>query len=114
MDQTQKEEIGKRIAKLRHAHHMTQDMLSEKLGVSPKHISHVERGCTSLSLKTLTEVSQIFQCSLDYLVFGNYYDKALKRLPESVAAILHSENQEEISRLLRYLDIYSEMLEKNQ
>ena len=49
------EAIGKRISLTRRAKGMTQENLAEKLGVSPKHISHIECGTSSLSLKSLIE-----------------------------------------------------------
>ena len=64
------EVIGKRIAALRKASGMTQEVLAEKLNCSIKHISHVERGVASLSLDLLIEASDILNCSLDYLVRG--------------------------------------------
>lgn len=36
--------IGKRIAEIRRSNHVTQEALANELGVSPKHISHVECG----------------------------------------------------------------------
>lgn len=31
--------IGKRLAEIRRSHHVTQETLADRLGVSPKHIS---------------------------------------------------------------------------
>ena len=104
--------IGSRIAFLRRAAKMTQQALAEKIGVSTKHISHVERECASLSLPCLVEVSRIFGCSLDYLVLGEPHDEALKRLPKTILSILESGNEEEIKRLVEYLQIYADLYER--
>lgn len=109
MDDNNASGIGARIAALRRAHKMTQDDLAEKLDISTKHISHVERGCSSLSLKNLVETGQIFQCSMDYLILGECSDKALSQLPDTIIEILHSGNDREIDRLVRYLKIYEEL-----
>ena len=112
MDDIQIQEIGVRIAALRRSHKLTQELLAEKLDVSTKHISHVERGCASLSLKNLVELSRVFDCSLDYIIFGVAFDKAYSRLPDVIVEILHSGNEKEINRLSRYLQIYTELCEK--
>ena len=102
--------IGRRIAELRHANKMTQEALADILDVSPKHISHVEREVKSLSIQNLIKVSQVFGCSLDYLVFGKHNEKAYEKLPKSIQLILSSNNEVEIARLTRYLKIYEELL----
>lgn len=101
--------MGIRIAQLRKDHDMTQEVLSEILDVSPKHISHVECGTSSLSLKYLIQICQIFNCSLDYLIFGKESNPALSQLPDGICNILYSDNQKEQERLQRYLNLYLEL-----
>ena len=105
--------IGERIASLRRSKKMTQETLANKLDVSPKHISHVERDCASLSLYNLVKVSRILDCSLDYLITGKYYDDLLNRIPGNLVQILSSDNKAETDQLIRYLKIYSELIEKS-
>lgn len=105
--------MGLRIAQLRRSHKMTQASLAEILDISTKHVSHVERGCASLSLRNLIELSQLFHCSLDYIIFGRQVDPAYNRLPDTITKILHSENEADIERLERYLQIYADMYEGN-
>lgn len=101
-----------RIAGLRRSHKLTQEALAEKLNVTTKHISHVERGCASLSVKALIALSQVFDCSLDYIIFGVSADKTTALLPDTILEILHSGQQTDINRLIRYLQIYSELCKK--
>ena len=75
--------IGRRISEIRRSNGMTQEALSEKLGVTPKHISHTECGTSSFSLANLIEFSKIFDCSLDYIIL-NKKDIALSKLPEKI------------------------------
>ena len=112
MENSQVQDIGARIAELRRSRRLTQEVLAEQLGVSPKHISHVERGCASLSLKSLIDLSRFFKCSLDYIIFGESFDKAFSRLPDTIIEILHSDREEDIDRLIRYLQIYTELYKK--
>lgn len=105
--------IGKRISEIRRSRNVTQEALADQLGVSPKHISHTECGTSSLSLKNLIEFGNIFECSLDYIVFGKNGDRALAKLPNEIVDILNTGTEKDIDRLNRYLQIYIELL-KNQ
>lgn len=106
--------IGSRIAKLRKEHNMTQEQLAEKLDISIKHCSSVERGLSSLSLEKLIDVSNLFDVSLDYLIKGNFASNdSIKHiwanLPQSITSILNSNDEEEIQLLTEYLQLYSKL-----
>ena len=101
--------IGKRMAEIRRSHNITQETLAEKLGVTPKHISCVECGISSLSLKNLIEFSNVLDCSLDYILLGEKKDNALSKLPKEIIDVLYSGDEKEIDRLNRYLELYIEM-----
>lgn len=113
LDNQLSKEIGMRLAKIRRSHNVTQEALSEMLDVSPKHISHTECGTSSLSLKNLAQVCEIFHCSMDYMVFGKTNDEILNRIPSEIVQILYSNDEEELDRLNRFLQIYVELLQKN-
>lgn len=102
--------IGKRIAEIRRSHKVTQETLADKLGVSPKHISHTECGTSSLSLKNLIEFCNLFGCSLDYIIFGKNENTVLAKLPDEISNILYTGTEQEIDRLNRYLQIYVELM----
>lgn len=104
--------IGKRISEIRRSHNITQEALADKLGVSPKHISHTECGTSSLSLKNLMEFCTLFDCSLDYIIFGTKNNTVLSQLPEEIVQILSSGNNEERELLNRYLQMYLELTKK--
>ena len=101
-------EIGKRIAKIRKAHHITQDELAEMLSVTPKHISHVERGKSNLALPQLAELCERLDCSMDYIVFGDSTDSVLSRLPDEIIDILNGYDADKMAILQRYLKIIVE------
>lgn len=103
--------IGARIAEIRRAHNVTQEALAEMLDVSPKHISHTECGTSSLSVKNLKQFCEIFHCSLDYIVTGKTTDKVLSRIPDAIVQILYSDDEEELDRLNRFLQIYAELMD---
>ena len=62
--------IGKRITLLRKENGLRQEDLAEKLDVSTKHMSEVERGLTCLSIERLIALCDILSTDLDYLVRG--------------------------------------------
>lgn len=101
--------IGTRIAEIRRLNKVTQEALADMLGVSPKHISHVENATSCLSLKNLIRFCNIFSCSMDYIIFGKQNNEALSKLPDEIVKILNTGNDEDIVRLNRYLQIYTEL-----
>lgn len=104
--------IGKRMAEIRRSHNVTQEALADQLGVSPKHVSHTECGTSSLSLKNLIEFCNIFDCSLDYIILGKSENSILSKLPDEIINILYTGTAQERERLNRYLQIYVELLNK--
>ena len=113
MDENTLIEIGQRIKEIRRSHGITQEELSEKLDVSPKHISHTECGISCLSLKNLAQLCELFNCSLDYIVFGEKEDKTLSKLPKEIIEILNLGTPYELDILNRYLQFYIELTSKN-
>lgn len=107
--------IGSRIAKSRKEHGLTQEQFAEKLDISIKHCSSVERGLSRLSLEKLIEVSKLFDVSLDYLIKGEstisycaeHY--ASTDLPSSILSIISSKKASEIELLQEYLRLYSKI-----
>ncbi len=102
-------DIGIRIAEMRRAKNMTQEVLAEILEVSSKHISHVERGCASLSLSNLIVVGAALDSSMDYLILGKEQDRFSSKLPESTLSILRTGDEKTIKLLQRYLELFNEI-----
>ena len=108
--------IGLKIATLRKQHGMTQEQLAEKLEISIKHCSSVERGLSCLSLEKLIEIANLFDVSLDFLlketpVNNISHDCICDKFPPSIINILRSNNQEEIKLLREYLCMYTKLRE---
>lgn len=70
--------MGLRIKEKRKAIKLTQEMLAEKLGISVKHLSAVERGIAGMSIENLILLSTIFNVSIDYLVKGDTNNNPLQ------------------------------------
>lgn len=64
-------EMGLRMKHARRELHLTQEDMAEKLCISVKHYSGIERGVAGASLETLVNVSNLLNVSLDYLVKGS-------------------------------------------
>ncbi|MCR5099141.1 MAG: helix-turn-helix domain-containing protein [Lachnospiraceae bacterium] len=101
--------IGTRIAAVRRSKKMTQETLAEMLDVTSKHVSHVENSTSSFSLKQMIRFCEIFNCSFDYLIFGDERNNMLAELPNDIVQILKKHDPQEIDRLIRYLNIFVEM-----
>lgn len=65
-----KKEIGLRLKEMRKENRMTQEQLADKLNISIKHYSEVERGVTGLSVENIIKVSNILHVSTDYILKG--------------------------------------------
>lgn len=64
-------EIGHRLKHCREAAGLTQEALSEMLGLGVKHISAIERGAVGVSVSTIQSVCRVLSISSDELLFGN-------------------------------------------
>ena len=56
--------IGTRIKELRKAKNLSQDLLSESIGIDPKHLSRIELGKSFSSLETLEGIAKVLQVDL--------------------------------------------------
>lgn len=106
--------IGNKIATLRKKSGMTQEQLAEKLDISIKHCSSVERGLSCLSLEKLIDVSNIFDISLDFLIKEDSISldstaQIFSVIPQSIISILNSSDEEEIQLLQEYLRLYCKL-----
>lgn len=62
--------IGSNIQAAREAARYTQEQLSEKIGVTPNHLSAIERGAAGASFEVIERVCLSLGVSADYLLFG--------------------------------------------
>lgn len=106
------ESIGKRVAKLRKKHHLTQAQLADLVGATSKHISEIERGITGISIDMQVLLSKHLYCSLDYLIKGQEYETVETVLPSFAIDILNSHNDSEKSLFIEYLNFYEKLYKK--
>lgn len=63
-------QIGTNIQAAREAAGYTQEELSELVGLTPNHLSAIERGVSGASLEVLQKLCSLLGVSADYLMFG--------------------------------------------
>lgn len=90
--------VGRNIQRLREEHHYTQEELSEKIGVTPNHLSAIERGVSGISLDLLEKLCQVLTVTADHILFGH---KAAEANGEELIQLLRSidQGQTEIAKL---------------
>lgn len=68
------ENIGKTVKQQRELHKLSQQSLADKLNLSRSAVSAIETGTRNLTALELTKLADIFQLSLDELVYGEKYE----------------------------------------
>ncbi|MCD7744156.1 MAG: helix-turn-helix domain-containing protein [Lachnospiraceae bacterium] len=63
-------EYGKRVKKLRESKGLSQEKLSNELGMSVHHLSNIERGNRVGTIEVIIMLADYFDVSLDYLLRG--------------------------------------------
>lgn len=101
--------VGGNIQRLREERHYTQEALSEKLGVTPNHLSAIERGVSGISLELLEKLCQVLTVTADHILFGR---KAAEANGEELMKLLRSidQGQTEIAKLGQAVDALTEQL----
>lgn len=62
--------IGQRIKSQRKKCGWTQDQLAESVGVTVGYISQIERGITRANLDMLSQIADVLDCEITYLLCG--------------------------------------------
>ena len=87
--------IGKRIKIARITADLTQEKLSEMVGVSPTHLSNIETGTTRVSLHTIVNIANALNITSDDLLCDNVI-KAKVPFEKEIALILEDCDEFEI------------------
>ena len=91
--------IGKRIKIARIKADLTQEKLSEMVGVSPTHLSNIETGTTRVSLNAIISIANALHITSDDLLCDNVV-KAKVQFEKDIALILEDCDEYEI-RVIR-------------
>jgi transcriptional regulator with XRE-family HTH domain len=77
--------IGNNIRKYRLEHHLTQDQLAEKIGISTSFCANLERGKKSMSIMTLRDIADALEIRVDCLL----YEKNTETRTMNIEALLN-------------------------
>ena len=94
-----------RLKKLRQAANLNQTELAEKIHVSPRTVSFLEKGDRSPSIDTLIAVAKLFDVSVDYLV--GISDIPSSNIPNSYDKKIYALSKEDKQQLDLFLDFLS-------
>lgn len=101
--------IGSNIRTARMRANLTQEKMSEMIGVTPQYLSDLERGLVGTSVSTLIKICSELNVSSDFILFGSSSDtdsanstliEKIQRLPKHKADIVE-----------RYIDFVFEIMD---
>lgn len=93
-----KKVFGKKIKEYREKLQLSQEELSEKLEITQRQVSMIERGLSFPKLSTLNRLSQIFNCNIQDL-FDNDYLQSETLLKEKLKNIIETSSYDKIKTL---------------
>ena len=105
--------IGKRIKIARIKADLTQEMLAEKIELSPTHLSNIETGTTRVSLATIVSIANGLDITVDDILCDNVV-KARVQFEEDIAEILNDCDEYEIRMIKDMAAALKESLRKDK
>ena len=105
--------IGKRIKIARIKADLTQEMLAEKIELSPTHLSNIETGTTRVSLATIVSIANGLDITVDDILCDNVV-KASVQFEEDIAEILDDCDEYEIRMIKDMAAALKESLRKDK
>ena len=103
--------IGKRIQELRKWRGITQEQLSEAVGISPHYLSALERGIYNVKLETLVKMLNYLDCSADE-VFCDVVNKSCAVSVSRLSERLGKLPEEEQNKILAVVDTMIKSVQK--
>ena len=91
-----KELVGMRIKELRRARNLSQELLSERVGISSKYLSSIERGRENPTLDTIIKISTALDVELSEIFTVAHHGKTSKELRAFIAALLKDSDTEKL------------------
>lgn len=79
--------VGANIQTIRERAGLTQDKLSEMIGVSTNHLSAIERGIYGISIEKLKKVCRLLNVSADFILFGDAPSNEEMAVAHQIAAV---------------------------
>lgn len=102
MDKNRNVFLGQKLKEIRKMRGLTQDLLSEKVGIDAKHLSRIECGKNSLSLSLLYKICDVL-CVEPAMIFDTSQAKNKQQLIDAINLILEQSSEEKIRKLYKIL-----------
>lgn len=100
---TTKELLGSRIKELRKLRGLSQEKLSEKINIGPKHLSRIEVGRGFPSLDTLERIAKVLNVELkDFFEFAHEASSS-KELKETLSNLLKETDEESLRLMVKII-----------
>lgn len=94
--------IGRQIKRLRARLKLTQDKLAEKVNISPKYLSNIERGLENPTLDTFIRLAKSLNVDL-WELFAPDIDLSSKALNKKIKNLINETNEEQLYLVMRLL-----------
>ena len=103
MEESTKKLLGVRIKELRKTRGLSQEQLSEKIDIDPKHLSRIESGRSFPSLDTLEKLANALQVEIkDFFEFA-HEAKNTRELKEMISNLLKEVDDERLRLAVKVL-----------
>jgi len=99
-----KQAIGTRIQKIRNQKGLTQDQLSEKVNISPKYLSSIERGKENPTLNTLINIAEKLSVDVEEF-FTEIQLEDPQITKEMVLALIGEANEDQLKVIYKILSV---------
>lgn len=99
---TTKELLGARIKELRRLRGLSQEQLSERVDIDPKHLSRIEVGSSYPSLDTLEKIAKALNVEIKDL-FEYMHEVKGKELFGNIVNLLKEANEEKLQLTLKII-----------
>lgn len=103
--------IGSRIKQRRKELHLTQIQIKEKTGISSGNLSDLENGNKLPSTKTLIELSNILDCSIDWILKGENHKREISLTENEKEMLQHFQKLSEREQI-KVIGIVEERLKE--
>ncbi|MGD0229834.1 MAG: helix-turn-helix transcriptional regulator [Syntrophorhabdales bacterium] len=97
-----KELIGKRIKEARQAKGLSQEALSEKIGMSAKYLSSVERGKENPTLDTLIKLADALEVEASEL-FNYQHERSPEELRQLISHLMDKGHDEKLRLMAKII-----------
>ena len=100
--------FGERLRKQRIALGITQEYVSEQVGISLRWYQRIERGENTVSVDTLLALSRSLSVSIDYLMFGEFTSSLDNPYADIVAQITGQLSPSQRENAINILRLFSD------